>query len=63
LHSPEREDGMTYFDVPAVDKSHIDICNNVEWSPVPNKPVKEALETIRKEVKIDRESLIACFSA
>jgi hypothetical protein len=34
----------------------------VEWSLVPNKPVKEAIETIRKEIKIDKESLMECFS-
>jgi len=39
-----------------------DVFYRVEWSLVPNKPVKEALETISKEVKIDRESLIDCFS-
>ncbi|HYF98869.1 MAG TPA: hypothetical protein VD815_02130 [Candidatus Saccharimonadales bacterium] len=33
----------------------------VEWSLVPNKPVREALETIRKETKLDREALIECF--
>jgi transposase-like protein len=31
MHSPQRN-GMTYFDVPAVDKPLIDIvCNNVEY--------------------------------
>jgi hypothetical protein len=35
----------------------------VEWSLVPNKPVKHALETIRKEVNIDKESLIEYLSA
>jgi len=38
-----------------------DVFYRVEWSLVPNKPVKQALENIRKEVKIDRESLIECF--
>ena len=34
----------------------------VEWSLVPDRPVREALETIGKEIKIDRESLIEYFS-
>ena len=33
----------------------------VEWSLVPNKLIKEALEMIRKEVRLDRESLMECF--
>jgi hypothetical protein len=39
-----------------------DVFYRVEWSLVPDKPIKEALETIRKEVKIDKESLIECLS-
>jgi hypothetical protein len=34
-----------------------------EWSLVPNKPIKQALETIRREIKIDKESLLECLSA
>jgi hypothetical protein len=34
----------------------------IGWSLMPNKPVKEALETIRNDVRIDKESLIAYFS-
>ena len=34
----------------------------VEWSLVPNETVREALENIRKEVKIDQDILIKCFS-
>lgn len=40
-----------------------DIFYRVEWSLVPNKPVKQSLETIRNEIKIDRESLIECLSS
>ncbi len=39
-----------------------DVFYRIEWSLIPNKPVREALETIRKEVKIDRELLMECFS-
>jgi hypothetical protein len=39
-----------------------DVFYRVEWSLVPDKPIKEALDLIRKEVKIDRESLIEYFS-
>jgi hypothetical protein len=35
----------------------------VEWSLAPNKPLREALENMRREIKIDKESLIECFSA
>jgi hypothetical protein len=34
----------------------------VEWSLAPNKVVREALDSLRKEVKLDRESLIEYFS-
>ena len=34
----------------------------VEWSLAPNKRVREALGNIMKEIKIDKESLIECFS-
>jgi len=34
----------------------------VEWSLVPNKPVMEALESIRKEIKIDEESIAQSLS-
>lgn len=37
-----------------------DVFYFVEWSLAPSKPAKEALETIRKEVKIDRECLSSC---
>ena len=35
----------------------------VEWSIVPNEPVRKALEAIINEVKLDRESLIECLSS
>ena len=38
-----------------------DVYYRMEWSLVPNKPIKEALEMIRKEIKLDRESLMECF--
>ena len=34
----------------------------VEWSLVPNEPVREALEYIRNDVKIDKESIIQSLS-
>jgi hypothetical protein len=33
----------------------------VEWSLVPNEPVRKALENIRNEIKMDRESLMEYF--
>jgi hypothetical protein len=35
----------------------------LEWSLVPNKPVREALVNMMKEIKMDRESLIEYLSA
>ena len=35
----------------------------VEWSLVPNKPVIQALETIRSEVKIDKESIMQSLAS
>jgi len=34
----------------------------VEWSLIPNESVRKSLEKIMKEIKIDKESLIECFS-
>jgi hypothetical protein len=39
-----------------------DVFYRVEWSLIPNKPVREALMNMMKEIKMDRESLIEHFS-
>lgn len=39
-----------------------DVVYRVEWSLVPDKPMREALADIRNDVKIDKDSLIECFS-
>ena len=39
-----------------------DVFYRVEWSLVPYRPIKEALDAIRIGVKIDKQSSIECLS-